>query len=532
MGSRFGHRARDLPRRSVWLLAAALLAGLVYLLGPWAQSEAEGLASPQSNLDGPADPAAASTPSFADPSPGDLSSATGATLPPNEPATDPSAQRLAVDRTAIHGRLRFPDGVAVPVDARVFAVERSRGRGAEASARLQDLIRSGEQGTNQVRADGRFQLQLPGLDPIARGWFIYAGAPGWAGSVVFPDVRPSAAGPDEEFEVLMEPVFGATIELVTPTGGRPRLDRDLLRESGGAGLYVNGRWSVRGPLLADSAVALLSVPPGLPPLVGGQDPSIGVDGAELAIQIFRPDEGADGEFHHMYQLEFPGYEPIKEVLRFGPLAAGDVPHHRLVLRPLEALGELHIQFDRASWWNRELGPHDASGLRLRLFRTNSPNGAKNDEMELNLDGVPENGELMLQGVPSGRYRLDLFATHSKVAVPLLPAEVQVPEAGFAQIRADCGEFGAIELAIAAGCAGEWSSGRIEFLALDEEQMRSFQSEQWPVFLGPLPVSAGSVILLRSLDRKTPPQVADRLNHPDEYPIVDGVTTRYAIQGTL
>jgi hypothetical protein len=503
------------PRRAVWLLAAVLLFGLSYLLGPWSSSGAERLdANPQERAELGARAAVDAKDAL-------MRRAQGA---------DPTSQRTEVEGTLIRGRLRFPAGVEVPADAQVYAVERSRENSREARARLAELVRKGEQRADQVHSDGRFHVQLPGLDPFAHDWSIYAGAIGWVGSVVFPDPRPLAPAPEEEFEIWMKPVFGASIELVTPTGAQSKLNRRLLRESGGSGLYVHGRWSVRGPLSVDSPAALLSVPTGLPPLVGGQDPSIGLEGPELAIQLFSSDEWIEGEYHHMYQVELPGYEPIKETLRFGPLAKGDVPHHRLVLRPLEALGELRVYFDRAAWWNRELGSHGASGLKLRAFRLHAPEGIEDDEMELSLDGVPTNGELLLEGMPSGYYRLELIATHSRIALPISPAEVLVPAAGLAETRADCGGFGAVELLIAEGCEGEWSTGRLEFLALDQDQMRGFRSEAWPVFLGPLPSTESGVILVRSLDRKTPPRVADRLNHANEFEIVDGVTTRYSIQG--
>ena len=40
----------------------------------------------------------------------------------------------------------------------------------------------------------------------------------------------------------------------------------------------------------------------------------------------------------------------------------------------------------------------------------------------------------------------------------------------------------------------------------------------------------AVLLVRSLDRKTPPQVADRLNHDDIYLVVPATTTRYTVVG--
>jgi hypothetical protein len=522
------------PRRAVFLLVAVLLCGLIYLLEPWSDDGSDAL------HDAPAAAADPGAPTAIDPS--SLlgkSREAGAQLEANgtaaevRPGAGSAAQRSEIEGTWIHGRLRFPNGVAVPEGSRVCAVESSRARsGAGARERLVNLVSRGEQGFAQVLEDGRFRIALPGPEPFARKWVIYAGAIGWAGSVVFPDPRPLAPGPEEEFEVWMQPVFGASIELVTPTGARPHLHRDLLRESGGHGLYVNGRWSVHGPLATDSHAALLSVPNGLPPLVGGQDPSIGLAGPELAIQIGASENWTSGEFQHWFNLEFPGYEPIKEVLRFGPLAKGDIPHYKFVLRPLRAIGELRLQFDRAEWWRRELDPHNAGRLKLRAHRLDSPEGFEQRDYEMSLQSVPASGELMLEDIPSGLYRLELVATNSGVPLPLSPAEVRIPAAGRAESRVDCGGLGAIELSVADGSAAEWSTGRLEILALDQDQMRRFRSEQWPVFLGPLPVTESGVILVRSLDRKTPPQVADRLNHSDEFTIVDGVTTRYSISGVL
>jgi len=519
------------PRHALCLLAAALLCGLIYLLEPWSESGPE-------QLDGmPSESAELGARAAVDPSstfgkPVDAGAQPDANGAPTGglPREGMASQRSEVEGTWIHGRLRFPEGVAVPEGARVCAVESSRARTGAARERLENLVRQGEQGFAEVRADGRFRIPLRGLDPFARNWVIYAGAMGWAGSVVFPDPRPLAPGPEEEFEVWMEPVFGASIELVTPTGARPKLNRDMMRESGGEGLYVNGRWSVHGPLSTNSHAALLSVPTGLPPLVGGQDPSIGLVNNELAIQVGTSENWTTGEFKHWFNVEFPGYEPIKEILRFGPLAKGDVPHYKFVLRPRGALGELRLRFDHAAWWNRELEARGASRLKLRARRLDVPEDRKVGDLELSLDRIPESGELLLEELPSGHYQLELVARHSGVSIPILPAEVRIPEAGVAEVAVDCGGFGAVELILADGSEGEWSTGRLEFLALDQDKMRSFRSEQWPVFLGPLPITQMGVILVRSLDRKTPPQAADRLNHADEFEVVDGVTTIYSISG--
>ncbi len=527
MGRRHSQGAWTQPRLAIGLLAATFLGGLIYFLGPWSQAGPERIevTVPEARDSGARSAVDASRAGGVGPGIGVEGESASAV---DHETVD--GQRSEIEGTWILGRLRFPVGVAVPEGTRVCAVESSRAGSVGARERLAGRVRQGEQGFAQVPDDGRFRIALAGPEPFARKWVIYAGAEGWTGSVVFPDPRPLAPGPEDEFEIWMNPIFGASIELVTPTGARPKLNRALLRESGGPGLYVSGRWSVHGPLAVDSAAALLSVPAGLPPLVGGQDPSIGLQGMELAIQVGTSENWTMGEFQHWFNVEFPGYEPIKEVLRFGPLAKGDLPHYRFVLRPRGGLGELRLRFDRAAWWNRELEAHGASRLKLIARRLDAPDGRAVRELEMSLERIPESGELLLEEFPSGHYRLELIARYSGVPVPILPAEVQVPEAGVAEAVADCGAFGAIELTIAEDCEGEWSTGRLEFLALDEGNMRSFRVEEWPVFLGPLPSTADGVVLVRSLDRKTPPQLADRLNHDDEFPIIAGTTTNYAIVG--
>lgn len=513
-----------------------MLCGLIYLLGPWSKSGPRHLdANPGQigELDGRAEVA----PAILEGNPAEAIAQFDAEAAVQRRVQDTQGTptESGVEGKWIRGRLIFPVGVEVPADAQVYAFRDARMNPRETRARLAELMRTGQQRAERVDADGRFRLQIPSLDPRPGEWVFLAGATGWVRSHRFPNPRPlGAAGPapEEEFELDMVPVFAASFELVTPTGARPKLNRSLVRASGGPGLSIGRGWGVRGPLAADSPTALLSVPSGLPQVVGGHDSSIGLVGPELAIQYGSVEDWSKGELIHQYVVELPGYERIEKTLRFGPLAHGDVPHYRFELRPLESLGDLRLQFDRAAWWNRELDPHGAAELKLRAHRLDGPEGGAQGDWEMDLPTVPSDGVLRLEAIPMGHYRLELIASNSKVSLPLSPAEVRIPEAGLAQTRVDCGGLGAVQFSIAEGCAGEWSSGLLEFLALDQNQMRSFRSEQWPVFLGPLPVAESSVILLRSLDRKTPPQVADRLNHSDEFEIVDGVTTRYSLQGVL
>lgn len=525
-------------RRWAWIALALALSIALVLLEPWSSPQPSELANQQSSNEAKqADtiPGAAPESSQA----AELAEREAQAQERQRESAEPSATELrAAGAFEIRGRLIFPKDVAVPIDARVYAAPRDRRNPMLTGGRLAEAIAANEPRALRVEKDGRFRLWLPGPEPLEQSWTIIAGAIGWVGSVNFPDPRPNAPLPGDEFAIRMQPVFGATVEVFLADGRRPSLFPELARDSGGPGLYMHRGWGVYGPARADSFSTQLSVPAGLPPLVGGQDPSIGFRREELAIQTGDLANWKAGELFHSYALHLPGYERIETKLRFAHLSSAEVPRHRIELKPVAETGQIELVFDRAAWWNDVLRPHRAERLKLRARQYDSleqsdPDAkgapAEYETWDLVLSGVPEGQRLLLDGMPAGRYQIEIESAFSGVRLPMTPHELVVPANGVAQVRVDCGELGAVSLELAEGSEGEWSSGRLEFLALDTDEMRGFRPKGWPAFLGPLP-QGEAVILLRSLDRKSPPQVVDRLNHSDEYSIVEGMTTTYVVQG--
>ena len=442
-----------------------------------------------------------------------------------------AGERQAVLSTAkftVMGRLTFPDGVAVPDRARVLAIPHGSS-GWIPPEKVRSVLEAGTPITYAVDADGRFELPLPGEDPLAESWKIIASAPGWLGVVSFPDPRPNAPTPEMEFDLEMSAIFGATVEVKMADGSAPPVARETARESGGPGMYSFGGWSTTGPARENSPTAMLALPSGLPPLCGGQDPSIGFGRKELAVQVGGPDRWKAGKFDHNYTVRLPGYQPIQQVVEMRPLALGEIPHYEVILEPLGAQGTLALRFDRSTWWRTELETHAMSRLRVELKYEGELPEERSGDWAVRLDRIPDGGMWSMPGLLEGEYTVTASSLESGESLPVTPNRVAIRAQQESTARIDCGDFGVLLLERPEGEEPEWSTGRLEFMYVDDDGMRREVRRGWPVRLGPYPAGEG-VILIRSLDRKTPPQSADRLNHSDEFLVVEGTTTRYTIVG--
>ena len=241
------------------------------------------------------------------------------------------------------------------------------------------------------------------------------------------------------------------------------------------------------------------------------------------------DRWKDGKFAHNYTVTLPGYEPIESGVEMRPLALGEIPHYEVVLEPLGVLGDLQLRFDRSTWWRTELEAHDLGRLRVQLeYQGVLPEGYESS-WALPLDRIPDGGLLAMPGLLEGEYSISVESMESGVRLPVTLDRVAVRADREVTARVDCGDLGVLLLELPEGEAPEWSTGRLEFMYVDEEGMRREVMRSWPVRLGPYPAGEG-VVLIRSIDRKTPPQTADRLNHSDEFLVVDGATTTYTIVG--
>ena len=511
---------------SVALLACVLVA--VWGMGPQTRLDAP-LSGPGGDESGPAA--------------ADLDgSARGASALDQAAGPDPAqtASGAAPERTqveagdgfVVRGRLLFPPGASMPDDIRVYAVRSEVGGGSRIDPEdVRRTLEADAPRADVIDADGRFSILLPGPAPLEEKWGLVAGGTGWVRTIWFPDPRPKAPPPTAEVEIDMQPVFAVTVEVTMPDGSAPRLSRSLARRAGGSGLHMYRGWGMVGPAMADSTTVRMGVPQGLPPVVGGLDPSIGFGGKELAVRQGVWEDWERGRLDLQYHLNPPGYETVEAKVVLLPIARGEIPHQGFTLKPESALGEVALRFDRCAWWAEELAPHDLAAVQIELKwledHTESKSGANTWKIEL--DQPLASGELVLSGLPAGGYEVSVRAPASGITLPTSPTSLLIRAEERSELRIDGGELGVLELLRDEASAGEWSEGRLVFMHVQGQELRRFHRRDWPVRLGPLPPGE-AVLLVRSLDRKTPPQVADRLNHDDIYLVVPATTTRYTVVG--
>lgn len=460
-------------------------------------------------------------------------------------------QRVAADRWSVHdgafvlqGKIRMPYGEAMPPEVKVVVHRREQTIDGTARA-LPKALRQNEHVALADPESGEFEILLP-RDALDHSWRICAGGLGWAGAEIFPSPLPQSPEPTEVQFVDLAPIFAATFELRRNGGGEIELAREWLRANGGLGVYQHGGWSVNHPSKEDSVPALLSVPPDFAPVIGGRAPDRGLGGAEAGL-IWRDDEQAweRGFLDLPYSLELPGYRAVKQELRFGRLARGEVPHHVVELEPLLPAGELLIAFESVDWWREEVERFGLGGIQIDLRCLDppplgseslhasgpSPGGhAGKSQWLLQLDGIPDSGELRVPGLPIGRYLARVTCSETGVELPLSQREWKLSLGERTTIIASLADLGVVELKLDPSQDSAWSVGRFQVVVQAGADSYTFGRVIWPMRLGPLPVQEVEV-LLRARDQKRPLRKALRADGIEGFAVLARQCSSYFLAGT-
>jgi hypothetical protein len=415
--------------------------------------------------------------------------------------------------------------------------------GPQQARDLAEAIRLNTPRDDGVDKDGRFELTLPGHQPLEDRWVLIAGGVGWTGGEVFPDPRPQSPAPTEVVEIRMDPVFATTVEVRMADGSRPSVSPSVVHASSSPGIYTFTGWSHAGPAREISREVLLALPEEHPPLRGGQDATIGFAGRELAVITGDWEEWNAGGKAMNYSLNLPGFELVEDSLWFPPLAQGVDDGYRITLEPLGPWGTIEFKFGQSAWWREHLLPAGFGQIRIELEALD-PMPQRRAEREgevvvgerprqatewhFRLRDLPDDDRLVAAGLPEGRYRVKVTAVESGLPFSGIPGQVVVYGDEREVVPIDLAQFGALRLELPDGQSGRWSEGRIEVSVMRDEQVARFMHREWPALIGPL--WPGEVVLLqRSYDRKTKPQPLERLGGDAVYTVYSGVVTPVAVR---